>query len=401
MNQAPPATAPATIRALRAALDSAPDSQIMRIVGMVDDMPDRMSAEAIIAPVRARLRPLRPERKLNFRRLLFGPLDPILVDASAWRPAHTTVPRSAIRPLADLAGADGLEAQIDAEIGTATSHDALRISQLGATLWPMAAARLHAATQPPPAWKQAGLPDISFVPLAQAIAGCLAAAPLLEGMGDPTADAAHTDQALANLLRQAARTGPVAWGVMLCLLLCAVPHAGSLHQIALQPAGAAALRQAQEQALEHAWDWAEAACTGAPHDLMQAAAGLRQRAMLLRALSAARGHRERASELLGRLHTAYLHHLDDVARDRMVSVLAAVQAPPDDAAMNRLEALARGLRRLGLELRGVAPPGAANGDEILRDTAAAAACSALPAIDRARLIEILDSPDAAMKLLAG
>ena len=65
---------------------------------MVDAMPNRGAADQLIAPLRARLAHLRPPRPLRFARLLFLPLDPLIVPAARWRAAQPAIPRTVIPP---------------------------------------------------------------------------------------------------------------------------------------------------------------------------------------------------------------------------------------------------------------------------------------------------------------
>jgi hypothetical protein len=65
--------------------------------------------------------------------------------------------------------------------------------------------------------------------------------------------------------------------------------------------------------------------------------------------------------------------------------------------MTRLEQIARGLRRLALAVRLLGP--APTVDRALREAADAVwGCASLAPVDRARLIELLDEPEAAMRV---
>src|ERR1700682_2240745 len=88
------------IREVARSLAVARDEQILQVVAMVDAMPNRGAADQLIAPLRGRLALLRPPRPLRFARLLFLPLDPLIVPAGRWRPEQNTIPRNAIPSLA-------------------------------------------------------------------------------------------------------------------------------------------------------------------------------------------------------------------------------------------------------------------------------------------------------------
>ncbi|MFL5280577.1 MAG: hypothetical protein ACJ8AW_06175 [Rhodopila sp.] len=145
----------------------APDSQVMRIVATVDAMTDRGAADALIAPLRQRLVVLRPPRPLRFTRLLFHPLDGVIVAAVQWRPGQAAIPRTALAPLADcVRRAMGAQAEaIDAAIRGHMSSETALVAAQGQVLWPAAGAILATAAVPP-LWSETGLGDAAFPPMA-------------------------------------------------------------------------------------------------------------------------------------------------------------------------------------------------------------------------------------------
>src|SRR5271154_5358190 len=146
------------IREVSRGLADARDEQILKVVAMVDAMPDRGAADQLIAPLRGRLAQLRPPRPLRFARLLFMPLDPLIVPAPRWRAEQSTIPRSAIPSLA-AAVATGLGPvgqKGAAVIEGRTTWDADVIAAAGARLWQPAAELLADAKQPPD-WEATGL----------------------------------------------------------------------------------------------------------------------------------------------------------------------------------------------------------------------------------------------------
>ena len=157
---APPgAIAPsaADLRAMRRTLTAASDQQVRQVVALVDEMTQRGVADALIEPLRRRLVQLRPPRRLRFERLLFMPLDPLMVQARDWQPFSPTIPRTAIMPLAGIVrialGRD--VARIDALIAGRTANDVAVVEEAGALLWPQAGRILAIAPLPmewPPSW---------------------------------------------------------------------------------------------------------------------------------------------------------------------------------------------------------------------------------------------------------
>jgi hypothetical protein len=143
----------AGLRELQHTLASAKDAHIERVVAIVDAMPERGSADGLIAPLRPRLAQIRPARPLRFSRLLFLPLDPLIVPAPKWRPEYLTIPRTALEPLAgsvrDAMDAE-LRAAVDRAIAGRTTRDAETIRKAGALLWPAAAASCAPHHRPGP-----------------------------------------------------------------------------------------------------------------------------------------------------------------------------------------------------------------------------------------------------------
>jgi hypothetical protein len=341
------------------------------------------------------------DQGLSFGRLLAMPLDPILVDAARWRPGAASLPRSAIRPLCGVvsAGAPGLVAEIEAGLAAVAADDAAPIRRIGERLWPRAAAVLLNAAAPPDGWKDAGLPDSSFVPLARGAGLCLATALDRDALGDPTVSAAFVDQSLADMLRQAARLGPIPWGMALALMLCTLPAAQAPRDAAFNQGAVTALRAASDAALLQLWHWIETAIAGTPPGLAGAAMSLRQRATVLAALSAVKSQRSQVTEMQDALRHAFAKYAAQATQKALIAPIESLTAPPDDGAMTALESEARGLRRLALELRGLGHPPQAD-TSLQKAAQVAAGCAALAPVDRARLVELLQDSEAAEKLLA-
>uniref|UniRef100_UPI0018E01F0B hypothetical protein n=1 Tax=Roseomonas rosulenta TaxID=2748667 RepID=UPI0018E01F0B len=88
-------------RRLTHAVASASDAALARVVAVFDRMADRREADRLLDAARPRLRRLRPPRPIAFTRLLFLPLDGVIVEARAWKRADGGVPRSALPALGD------------------------------------------------------------------------------------------------------------------------------------------------------------------------------------------------------------------------------------------------------------------------------------------------------------
>ena len=130
------------IRELGRRLVEAPDAEVARAVAVVDQMPQRGGADQLIEPLRPRLAQMRLPRPLRFTRLLFQPLDPLIVPPPRWQPKLPNIPRSALAPLAATVRAALVAeaAAIDAMAQASMSRHAEAVILAGDRLWPRAAA---------------------------------------------------------------------------------------------------------------------------------------------------------------------------------------------------------------------------------------------------------------------
>lgn len=230
----PPAAAPPPAShqgggalAVRRAVAAATDAQLVRVVALLDALPDRGEADRLVAAARERLRALRPPRPLGFPRLLFAPLDGVVGEAvpsgEGDTAADPVLPRRAIAPLAAAlraALAPDLVAWVEAGLAGRTTDDLAAVAALGARLWPAAAARATRADVPPaPAsWEEAtGLSRPAFRALLDLCAPAWRVAPatwaaLARREADP-------DTLARVALGEVARDGPGATAVALATLL--------------------------------------------------------------------------------------------------------------------------------------------------------------------------------------
>jgi hypothetical protein len=164
---------PAILRELQHRLAGAQDGLIERIVAMVDALPERGAADRLIAPLRPRLAQLRPARPLRFCRLLFLPLDPLIVPGPKWRPMSLTIPRTVLEPLAvsvlDAMRPDA-RAAVEAVIAGRTTRDIETVRKAGALLWP-AAGRILCAAPASRTWHTTELPVAEHPALARGVGG--------------------------------------------------------------------------------------------------------------------------------------------------------------------------------------------------------------------------------------
>ena len=196
--------------ALLAELASARDAKIGRVVAMVDALPNRGAADHLIAPLRPRLAELRPPRPMSFGRILFLPVDPLIQPATAWRRDMLGVPRTALRPLADLVQASMPEAAREAAalLAGRTMHDRTVLAQVGGVLWE-GAGRVLAQAQAPADWAAAtGLSQSDYRMLSHALALLLGGAHALYRIEVGVRQGVEPDIAtLENLLAPAIAAG--------------------------------------------------------------------------------------------------------------------------------------------------------------------------------------------------
>lgn len=402
---APPRTK--DIRAVSRDVAGADDARVMRIVATVDAMAARGSADELIGPLRRRLAVLRPPRPLRFVRLMFHPLDPLIVSAGRWRPDQPAIPRTALAPLADcVRGAMAAEARaIEAAIGGRTTADIDLIAAQGRLLWPGAGSALMAATVPA-CWSETGLGDAMFAPLARRTGALLEqmaafdrfCAETVQGLLPPRPDALHA------ILRGIAEADQSALPMMVRLLLTRLPEAAALLMTGPPGPQAAALKATTDETVDTLLEQLSrkdgAAAQVAATSLEEAGAAVRRIAVLLRQLedgSVAPARRTQLKAVRHALDTGCRTRFAAGLRDEVLAPLLAGGSPD----MRVTEAAARDLRSLETEARAVG--GGAAYDLMLRQ--AADAVKTLPAeagpgrTDRIRLVEILAGSDAALAML--
>jgi hypothetical protein len=396
------ATLSAEHRRLTHAVASASDEALARVVAVFDRMADRREADRLLDAARPRLRRLRPPRPIAFTRLLFLPLDGVIMDSRAWKRADGGLPRSALPALADSVRiAIGTEASaIDDAFAGRSFADLAVVDATGRRLWRAAGG---ASLVPAPSWAGTGLGEAEFRHCAALAAGVWRHADplwtaLLEARdGPPDAlvqaallqaaqeDSSVIEAMIATILTKAARPG----SVVSAAAAARVGPAGMADRVldhwidecrpdlsVSDPQGAAQLAEEFAEAIE---------------DLEGSAAGRRpERRGRVAALRRSVGEACRTA-----FAESTTHHL--------IEPLARTGARLDDAGIRAMETTARSLRRL--ETAGRLLGGASAYDAALRRvTDSFAALRDRPdanAADLARLTEILAGPEAALKLLDG
>lgn len=398
------------MRAIQRELASATDDQVARVMAMIDELKVRGDADRLIAPLRRRLAELRPRRRLGFTRLLFLPLDPLVVDTARWRSGAPAVPRSALAPVAEqVRAAFGDEARRLAEVAAehCAGDDIATLTDIGDELWPQAARALSGA-QVPANWAAAsGLRPEDHVALVTAMAVLLAqAVPLLRLVAKARDGNQPVADELRPLLAAVAPAGSQAFEMMIGMAIGWLPRSIELVRAAddfVAQEGDATLRRTTDRALDFVLSGIERAPL-CEQDLAVAAQDARRIAAILADLDACSAQRPRRRARVEHTRRA----ADEACRARFVQDLAervvapsATLAGADDDTVTGLEMTARDLRRLEAAARRIGSP--AEYDRQLQGAAEALRPppgeDGAARISRVRLVEILRGPDAAVAML--
>jgi hypothetical protein len=394
-------------------LATADESQIAKVVALVDALEARGAADDVIAPLRPRLAQLRPRRPLRFCRLLFIPLDPLIVPAAAWRPGNPTIPRTVLLSLAETVHATmGSGAQaIDGAIQNHGSENSEIARSAGRLLWP-AAANILAATPPPIGWAKSGLPTDTYAPIARQLAVLLEqTAPLHTLFAEVDVGVSLRVEPLLPILEAAARHSAGTLAMMVTLVLARLPEARDLLGAAvpaLGPQGEALMRVATERAIEvllnrlETPNGIETLVVGS--SLADAGPEVRRIARLLEGMEATgdrTGWRPRVRSITQRFDASCRLRFATALEGEFVEPLRALKASAGSNDVARLEDSARGLQGLQQEARRIGSPEIY--DMLLQQTAALAKTigsdEALGLVGRVRLVEILAGPDEAAAML--
>jgi hypothetical protein len=148
---------------LTANLNAASDENLLRIVAMIDRLPDRSKLDVLLADVRPRLAQLRPPRPVTLTRLLFLPLSGALIDQADWRRDAATIPRTALHLISQAIGellGETWQSMAKA-LRSAVFSDIVIVENHGQPLWE-GAARAAERISPGIRWTEAGFEPEDF-----------------------------------------------------------------------------------------------------------------------------------------------------------------------------------------------------------------------------------------------
>lgn len=207
------------LRALQSGVGNLDDEQLKRVVAMVDGLPERGVVDELLEPLRPRLAALRPPRKPTLRRLLFVPVEPLIVPPESWQRGELSFPRHALPLLAHLVLESIAEAEpLRRRIQVIEAGDDTALLPIGAQLWPAAAQCLRQCQQPAE-WGEAGLADADFQPIVHDLAVLLSRAVQSEAViRQARVTGTLSEATLVDLLGDLVNEGGGAFGMMALLL---------------------------------------------------------------------------------------------------------------------------------------------------------------------------------------
>jgi hypothetical protein len=410
-NQASPQQA---LRALHVDLGEADDEKIRQIVSLSEKAPDNHAWQTVLQPLRPRLAALRPARALRFTRLLFIPLDDLMVPARHWRPGQATIPRTILHAMAIAVQAElGQDAaSIERQIAGRNSGEVDIVNRAGAALWARAAEIL---AQAPPCsdWPQTGLPLAAYAPLARAVATVLRNASALRSLAREAEVGVlePNQQTFADILSSLAGQPAEGCAMVFKLILGQFPHAAPLLRRLADaqqaPAAKAALTAAMERGLDDTLAGLETESDLIKELSERPLAGLGAEmarvTTLLRDIgndAGAARHRPRLRGIRDKLDSICRLRFADGLKSGLAAPLAASSPPIDSASQRRLESCARDLRTVETAGRGLGNPAAYNALLLQAETTVAAAAKdgSLSPVRAVRLIEILSGAEAAEQM---
>ncbi len=388
------------MQALRRALAKAGDGQLAVVVGIVDRLDSRWNAWNLLAPVRQRLATMDLPRQLRLGRLLFLPLEPLLVPAREWRRGDIGVPRTALVPLIRQIerGLGPMAQQINARLEGTTTDQTEAVHRVGSALWP-AAAQVLQRTPISEEWASAtGLPPSDHTHIAGCVAAILSEAVWLGAAALRGAEGEKIDDAEFRAWQEAATARhPEAAQPLTATLLTRFPRA--VRALASTPSQTIPESPGIEQIIDFLLARMDSVSgpdkTACTNRTLQ-----RHAALLVQFLPGGPGFRISRRAQLEQLRrqlaeTCVSHYAESLSR----ALLAPAVAESNKRPLASLESVARDLRRLEIAGRRLG-----NGEVYERlARLAGQEIAATPhgnTVARARLAEILAGPETALAGLA-
>jgi hypothetical protein len=404
------------LQALQAGVRNLPDDRLKRVVMMVDGLPERGAVDELLEPLRPRLAALRPPRRPTLRRLLFNPMEPLLVPRESWQRGELSFPRHALPPLARLVfEAMGEDAEVlRRRVDHVQPGDDTALLPIGAQLWPAAGAVLKKATMPSD-WSEAGMADADFPAIQHDMSTLLRHAVQSESLIRQARVTGHVAEAsLVDLLENMVRDGGAGFGLMSLLLTARLQQISVVMRATRRVAEmsdnarlATVADFVMDKGLISIQDKADEVVraerpVGAVADGLELLFG--QLAAMEESTPASRTDRRRRIDMMRRqIEHAARHRFGDTLQHELLDKLSVIETGGKltSQAVQELESKMRGLRRLGEAGSMFGDPKIY--DEMLRS--AVATVAALPEaggftlVDRVRMVELMQDSDKAISLL--
>ncbi|HMR29646.1 MAG TPA: hypothetical protein PKA13_03100 [Geminicoccaceae bacterium] len=401
-------------------LQEAGDGPLLKALRLIESLEERGSLDEAVARVRPRLAVLRPIRSIGLRRLVTLPFEDLLVPPDSWVAGRGRIDRARLGELhaAILPGlAPDLVARARAGGRGRFMNEQGAVLALGQELWPAASAALHrylATVESTPSADRALAEQMRSVGLLLNVAP--AVVPLLWRLPPRPMPELIDDErrAALDLIRFGRAGGPQLLELLFHLLLARTASPATVLDL---PFAAELLMPARE--VEPLVARASAACLAElvpppatarqGRALAAAADGIERTVSWVRSLEGGSSRlgidRATLRDIRGKVARSIGSHLAEVvvgALPQQFAQLRADQAAPDNLVAEAEEA-ARAVRRIGMAGRELGI-----GDTVDRTLGQArplfvgpvsAGPSDLGAMDRARIVEILFGPEAAMAVL--
>ena len=398
--------------ALRRELGGVDDEKIGKIIAYVDRVGSGEINRTLLDSLRDRLATLRPSRPLRLSRLLFIPLDPLIVNPAVWRPGSLRVPRTALTPFtaAVTAQLGPMLALVNAMIKDCSSDAVDTIEEVGGVLWPRAGDIL-AQAQVPSEWAETGLPDAVFGALARPVAAVLRRGPPIYRLmrnaltGQTEADAELVGRIVAGLAQEPAEAAAMVTQLVLLHAPQASVHLRRCISAARDSAENVALSKAMSQGVNQCLNYLEsdanfvrAMANGTIRDASEQVKFVAKLLLALESDPSATMHRVRIRVLRDKLDHSSRDCFARGIREQVTEPLAAMTEMVSAEDQRRLEASARELRALENNARQFSD--SASYDLALRRSSDAVrhafSIGTISVARGCRLIEILSGAEAAI-----
>ena len=401
---------PIELRDLPRTLSHMNNQELIKVVALIDSMAQRGAFDDLIAPMRPRIAELNPPRPLRFARLLFLPLDPLIVAPQQFSVGTPALPRTALAPLtSEVQIALGRQMRaIEATIDGHAVADTETVQRVGQMLWPAAGAILARAPQPR-GWTATGLLSFLHKPLSRGVAAVLHQAVKMRAIVTDAEVGLPLDvEALDTFLATASSAGPDAWSFVIAALVgqlsgaaAVLRHINTWTARRRDPDLRAAFELVSDMQLNRL-EQADAMPAGmVGRNLANASAEVRRIAGLLDGLddeAAPTDRRNRLQAIRTRLDASCRTRFATALESDFLTPLNGLLQAPDPEALQHLDTSARQLRALGTEARGL--DSGPIYDALLRKVAVLVrdfpTGAGLAPVDKAHLIESLVGPEEAL-----